>query len=85
MGSCNFEDGYCTWENSEHTDDFDWMRAAGETMSADTGPSVDHTLGTPHGLLYYLLYYIITVESEHLYHVIRCVPSYGSVKPSSRK
>nr|XP_039270832.1 MAM and LDL-receptor class A domain-containing protein 1-like [Styela clava] len=62
LGSCNFENGYCTWENSEHTDDFDWMRAAGETMSGNTGPTVDHTLQTPHGV--YLLMEASTPQVE---------------------
>lgn len=56
LGSCNFEEGYCTWENSEHTDDFDWFRAAGDTASGGTGPSVDHTLGTPHGITHCRVY-----------------------------
>lgn len=49
LGSCNFEESMCTWQNSENSDDFDWIRAAGETMTADTGPTVDHTTGTPYG------------------------------------
>ena len=51
LGSCDFENGLCTWQNSEETDDFDWLLAQGETMSSNTGPSVDHTFGTPYGQL----------------------------------
>ncbi|XP_078483553.1 MAM and LDL-receptor class A domain-containing protein 1 isoform X3 [Ciona intestinalis] len=62
LGSCTFEDGLCTWQNSENSDDFDWLRAAGESMTADTGPTVDHTLGTPYGV--YLLMEASTPQVE---------------------
>ncbi|XP_076802493.1 MAM and LDL-receptor class A domain-containing protein 1-like [Clavelina lepadiformis] len=62
LGSCNFEEGLCTWQNSENSDDFDWIRSAGETMTADTGPTVDHTLGTPYGV--YLLMEASTPQVE---------------------
>ena len=49
LGSCTFETGMCTWQNSKNSDDFDWIRASGETMSTGTGPTSDHTLGTAYG------------------------------------
>ena len=49
LGSCTFESGMCTWQNSKNSDDFDWIRAAGETLTAGAGPTNDHTLGSPHG------------------------------------
>lgn len=51
LGSCTFENGMCTWQNSEQSDDFDWLLSTGETMTAGTGPTQDHTLGTPYGKL----------------------------------
>ena len=50
-GSCTFEQGMCTWQNSKN-DDFDWIRAVGETMTAGAGPTTDHTLGTEYGMCY---------------------------------
>jgi len=62
----------CTWQNSKNSDDFDWIRAAGETMTAGAGPTNDHTLGSPHGKIsfvctlyvlswiYFALYYCST-------------------------
>ncbi len=32
-------------------DDFDWTLNSGDTNSDFTGPTTDHTLGTPEGLL----------------------------------
>lgn len=47
-GDCNFESGMCTWVNTKG-DVFDWTRNSGTTPSFQTGPSVDHTLGTKFG------------------------------------
>ena len=51
FGDCNFETGdMCTWKNAEGAvDDFDWTRQQGATLSDNTGPSVDHTLGSAYG------------------------------------
>lgn len=55
-GSCDFElKTLCTWANvananrSVGLDDFDWTLGSGDTASYQTGPSVDHTLGTSAG------------------------------------
>ena len=48
---CNFEPGFCLWTNVKKTDDFDWLRGKGATLSRFTGPTVDHTIGTDKGLL----------------------------------
>ncbi|XP_063956551.1 MAM and LDL-receptor class A domain-containing protein 1-like [Lytechinus pictus] len=45
-GDCDFENGFCTWTNDPTTDVFDWFSGQGGTPSANTGPAVDHTLGT---------------------------------------
>jgi hypothetical protein len=45
------------WTN-EQDDDFDWTPNAGGTSSSGTGPTVDHTLGTPAG------YYMYTEASS---------------------
>ncbi|XP_066300039.1 MAM and LDL-receptor class A domain-containing protein 2-like [Branchiostoma lanceolatum] len=54
LGSCDFEGSSCTWKNEERQDNFDWERQTGGTVSADTGPSADHTLGTPYGTYLYI-------------------------------
>lgn len=40
----------CTYDNTPDEDQFDWLRNAGATSSWQTGPSVDHTLGTALGM-----------------------------------
>lgn len=45
---CDFEDDFCSWTNTRD-DQFDWTRLKGTTPTAATGPSGDHTLGTPAG------------------------------------
>ncbi|KAL5006374.1 hypothetical protein ScPMuIL_015180 [Solemya velum] len=50
---CTFETGYCRWTQSTD-DDFDWTRFQGPSPSDDTGPSVDHTLGTAQGYYLYI-------------------------------
>lgn len=47
---CNFETGYCKWNNSKE-DDFDWTRTRGGTSSTNTGPSYDHTTGSLAGTM----------------------------------
>eukprot|EP00057_Strongylocentrotus_purpuratus_P018006 XP_011672480.1 PREDICTED: MAM and LDL-receptor class A domain-containing protein 2 [Strongylocentrotus purpuratus] len=49
FGSCDFETSLCTWKNEEKDDDFDWQRIQGRTVSSGTGPTADHTFGTPYG------------------------------------
>ena len=59
VATCDFETDLCGW--TERQDDvFDWTLNRGTTPSSNTGPSVDHTLGTTtgqwsvlaHGLLF---------------------------------
>ncbi|HUU83549.1 MAG TPA: hypothetical protein VM243_08600 [Phycisphaerae bacterium] len=52
----DFEGGMGSWQNVEG-DDFDWDRNQGGTPSDNTGPDVDHTLGTDQG------YYMYTESS----------------------
>ena len=51
QGDCDFENGMCTYSNTQAEDQFDWLRNAGNTPSWQTGPKVDHTLGTGLGKL----------------------------------
>ncbi|XP_072039248.1 MAM and LDL-receptor class A domain-containing protein 2-like [Amphiura filiformis] len=69
-GSCpqatsvpSVEDANCDFESQNNTlcgyyqddeDDFDWTLNSGDTNSDFTGPSADHTLGTPEGHYIYL-------------------------------
>ena len=51
-GVCNFEDyndPYCTYANV-NTDTFMWSIGTGGTLTANSGPSNDHTLGTNKGI-----------------------------------
>ena len=43
--SCDFESGLCTW-TQETNDRLDWLEHSGPTISLETGPNADHTLGT---------------------------------------
>ncbi|XP_063956757.1 MAM and LDL-receptor class A domain-containing protein 1-like [Lytechinus pictus] len=54
FGSCDFENGYCTWKNEENDDDTNWLRNNGMTISFNTGADVDHTYGTMDGEYIYL-------------------------------
>lgn len=51
LGSCSFESiDFCTWHNVRPPlDDFDWLIGHGQTDSAFTGPSVDHTYNDAFG------------------------------------
>ncbi|XP_071956932.1 MAM and LDL-receptor class A domain-containing protein 1-like [Antedon mediterranea] len=51
-GFCDFEIDKCGWINEPTLDSFDWLRNAGSTPSAYTGPTIDHTSGTSFG--YYM-------------------------------
>lgn len=53
-GYCNFETGFCGYYNTEKEDNFDWIRARGDTDSPLTGPSVDATTGTKEGYYVYI-------------------------------
>lgn len=49
INNCTFEGGFCSWTNLKG-DNFDWTRSRGGTASWNTGPNVDHTLGTNQGI-----------------------------------
>ena len=49
--ACDFQKGYCQYEDVTGYDEFDWQRWKGSTPSWGTGPTADHTLGTPDGKL----------------------------------
>ncbi|KAL3876056.1 hypothetical protein ACJMK2_033941 [Sinanodonta woodiana] len=42
---CDFEIDFCSFMNPNNTDDFDWSRNKGATLTHITGPSRDHTSG----------------------------------------
>ena len=48
INNCTFESGLCSWTNLKG-DQFDWTRSKGGTASWNTGPAIDHTLGTNKG------------------------------------
>ena len=50
---CSFEQGFCFFQQDKG-DDFDWRRNTGNTVTAGTGPSRDHTLNTPTGTYAYI-------------------------------
>ncbi|XP_022096406.1 MAM and LDL-receptor class A domain-containing protein 1-like [Acanthaster planci] len=52
-GSCDFEDGLCSWMNGDG-DNFDWSRTNGQTPSSTTGPKFDHTTMTPAGFYLFI-------------------------------
>jgi hypothetical protein len=54
--NCDFEDGFCGWTNAYHNP-LPWNRIAGPTLSQNTGPSFDHTIGTITG---HYVYFEIT-------------------------
>ena len=46
---CGFEGGSSCGYVQEPADDFDWKLNSGPTPTANTGPSVDKTMGTDYG------------------------------------
>ncbi|CAF3694948.1 unnamed protein product, partial [Didymodactylos carnosus] len=51
---CTFDSNdLCAWQNAL-TNNFDWLLHKGQTDSLDTGPDVDHTLGTKDGYYIYI-------------------------------
>ena len=54
-GDCTFERGTCHWNNTA-VNDMPWYLREGKTGSVNTGPSVDHTTGTPSGIVYPLVF-----------------------------
>ncbi|CAH3118157.1 unnamed protein product [Pocillopora meandrina] len=60
-GPCNHDSTTCTFEEShmcgyqqDTTDDFDWARGSGATVTPNTGPAADHTLGSASGFYMYI-------------------------------
>ena len=61
--TCSFEQNMCGWQsqstngfftsNSSTARKFQWERHSGATHTGSTGPSIDHTLGTPQGFYVY--------------------------------
>ncbi|GFN85250.1 MAM and LDL-receptor class a domain-containing protein 2-like [Plakobranchus ocellatus] len=49
LGSCDFEGEFCTWQNTDLQDKFDWIRAKGSRAYGAYGPKFDHTLKTEYG------------------------------------
>ncbi|XP_077978867.1 MAM and LDL-receptor class A domain-containing protein 1-like [Glandiceps talaboti] len=50
---CNFESGFCGWEQADDAD-MRWRRGRDGSRSSSTGPDYDHTLGTPEGWYLYI-------------------------------
>lgn len=55
--NCGFEDVHICRFTQDTDDDFDWDRHSGPTQSADTGPSVDHTMKTDGGMCLFVANY----------------------------
>ncbi|WAR20368.1 ALK-like protein [Mya arenaria] len=56
---CTFEEDTCGWTNmfndpKARNEHFDWTRHQGPSPTPDTGPKVDHTLGTTEGFYMYI-------------------------------
>ncbi|XP_070565018.1 MAM and LDL-receptor class A domain-containing protein 1-like isoform X2 [Ptychodera flava] len=52
LGSCDFENGLCSWKNLI-TDEIDWVENTGGTGTGGTGPATDHTYGNSTGTYFY--------------------------------
>ena len=54
MGTCDFENqDFCNWMNVNGSD-FNWLLNAGATPTSQTGPQIDHTLGTSKGFYIFI-------------------------------
>lgn len=65
-GYCDFEVDTCGYSNTRAGDDFDWQRSAGATLTANTGPTVDHTTGSDRGMC--LLTMCIPTQPSVVFH-----------------
>ncbi|CAI9725294.1 and LDL-receptor class A domain-containing 2-like [Octopus vulgaris] len=52
-GSCSFEDDMCTWTDISHGS-FEWVRGRNGNNITESGPSIDHTMGTANGWFAYI-------------------------------
>ncbi|BFZ04222.1 hypothetical protein BsWGS_07261 [Bradybaena similaris] len=52
--TCSFETPTICGYRQDNDDDFDWTRNSGDTITPNTGPSVDHTLQTAAGYYMYV-------------------------------
>ncbi|CAH1786799.1 unnamed protein product [Owenia fusiformis] len=50
---CDFEKGLCGWQGDKRGN-FQWTRGRGSNKPYNTGPTVDHTLGTSDGYYMYI-------------------------------
>ena len=48
--TCTFEESHICGYQQDTTDDFDWARGSGATVTPNTGPAADHTLGSASGM-----------------------------------
>ncbi|XP_070565015.1 MAM and LDL-receptor class A domain-containing protein 1-like [Ptychodera flava] len=51
---CTFQTGYCGWTQASGTDHLSWIRKAGATSTAYTGPPFDHTYSNITGFYMYI-------------------------------
>uniref|UniRef100_A0A0L8FMM2 MAM domain-containing protein n=1 Tax=Octopus bimaculoides TaxID=37653 RepID=A0A0L8FMM2_OCTBM len=51
--SCTFEDDMCTW-NDVSRGSFEWVRGRNGNNATESGPSIDHTMGTANGWFAYI-------------------------------
>jgi len=50
---CDFDiNDLCSWTQVAQGDAFDWTINSGQTITDDTGPLADHTIGDANGILY---------------------------------
>ncbi|KAA0194380.1 hypothetical protein HAZT_HAZT001867 [Hyalella azteca] len=74
LGWCSFEDGTCGYTNDQTTDDLNWVVWRGDATDRDTGPAVDHTLGTDRGH-YMLMDASVGTEGQQAILVLTDIPA----------
>ncbi|XP_022096407.1 MAM and LDL-receptor class A domain-containing protein 1-like [Acanthaster planci] len=72
-GSCDFENDFCLYMNIPG-DDMDWLRNKGSTDSYNTGPSIDHTLGTSFGYYVYIETSSPSIKDDFAYLMSETLP-----------
>ena len=48
--TCTFEESHICGYTQDTSDNFNWDRGSGATITPNTGPAADHTLGSGSGL-----------------------------------
>ena len=69
--TCTFEESHICGYTQDTSDRFNWDRASGATITQNTGPAADHTLGSSAGVfMHWLQPFLFLCSNFHLSGII---------------